>query len=405
MKPYLIPLFAVATLFPRLLALPAPLQQVQLTELLFLPILWLFRFDLWQQCRRFPLFSAAAAAYVFIGGTSAVWAASAGAILEASARGYLAVVSLLTAAHIYQYGAEKLARWWKWGTIITATAALAYYILIMLGVPDIANWVAGFQDYPYFGDVYRLRATGNTYGMWVMLLLPGLLLAWLDFRTGRSSLWPVGLLLVAILPTLSKEFLLAIAGLLLLAKLPPLIGRVLPMALMVVLVFGTHYLLVSSKTVGTSTSYQGEITSMALGSYKVVESVYLPIKRVAVRVGLDNPWLGVGPGQFARHSEAAARPGELPNNFGPFDPHSVWTGAFAETGIFGFIALILLFLVLLGHRPGDLTTIGGVLLLFLVASLFKDVMNFRGLWLLIGWYLVQGEGKREIGWVRAEGLP
>ncbi|NJB86657.1 hypothetical protein GGR26_002434 [Lewinella marina] len=392
MKPFLLPLFAVATLFPRLLSFPSPWEQVQLTELLFFPLLWLFRKELFDSVRRLPAFSSAAGLYVVIGVISGFASGEMGAVLEAGSRGYLAALALLTVAHLYRYGPGQLEAWWKWGTVITAAAALAYYALIMVGVPDQLNWVERFSDYPYLGEVYRMRATGNTYGMWMMLTLPGLLIALGDWHRGRGRLWPVGLILMAMLPTLSKELLLVLTGFLLLSNSPAAVRVGGSVLLGIVLVLGTHYLVVDSESGHHPTSYLGNSTLVSVGDYHLVESVYLPIKRAALRVGQQHPWLGVGPGQFATFSQGAVPPGELPPAFGPFDPHSVWTGTIAETGILGLLTLITLVAVLFAYWPKQITVVGALLILFLISSVFKDVLNFRGLWVLIGWFLAQGAG-------------
>ncbi|MGB3802230.1 MAG: hypothetical protein WA952_20580, partial [Lewinella sp.] len=96
---------------------------------------------------------------------------------------------------------------------------------------------------------------------------------------------------------------------------------------------------------------------------------------------------GVGPGQFQYHTEALEATGQYPTHFGRVNPHSAWTGAFAETGLLGLLGLILLVASLFHYRPGQWTVPAVLLLLFLIASIFKDVMNFRGLWVLIGLYL------------------
>jgi hypothetical protein len=95
-------------------------------------------------------------------------------------------------------------------------------------------------------------------------------------------------------------------------------------------------------------------------------------------------------GRFADHAQQASKPDELPTDFGRFDPHSSWMGAFSETGLLGFAALLVLTVVLGSYSPGANRQLAVLLFLFLVVALFKDVMNFRGLWLLIGCYLGWG---------------
>lgn len=354
-------------------------------------MIWLFRREVGETIRAYPYFFGAAALYLLANFSSAIWAGNAGAMLEAGARGYLIVLGALTLAYLRQFGRERLLGWWKWGTVAVAGIGLLYLGLIYSGVPDRLNWVATFPDYPYFGGVHRLRGTAVTYGMWVMLLLPGFIFAFDDYRNQRGALWPVGLLLLAMLPTLSKEVILAVTGAVLLTDLPAVLRYTVATALTAVLVLGTHYLLLSERSTQQADNYTNGQALLQYGDWTIVESVYTPIKRVAIRVGLQHFWLGVGPGQLYRHSTEAMHPGELPENFGRFDPHSAWTGAFAETGLFGLLGLLMLVAVFWYYRPAALTPVAVLLLLFLIASIFKDVMNFRGLWVLMGVYLSQAD--------------
>ncbi len=387
-----VPAYVVATLFPRLLSLPYPLHQVQLTEILFLVAIYCFRKELWSACRDFPVFFSAAALYIGANLLSGIWAASAGSMLEAGARAYLVVLVAVVVAYIRAFGLEKLAGVWMYSTVVVAVAGLAYYGLIMMGVPDVVNWVQKFAEYPYFGEVLRLRATAATYGMWVMLLLPGLLLAVQASLRRTAAWWPAAIILLAAIPTFSKEILLIIAGILLLSRVPRSWRNIGAGALFVLLWTGTHYLLKPSRADLSTDPYTTGKVVLTAEHWQVVESVYVPIKRVAMQVGWDNFWLGVGPGEFTRISASAAPAISLPPDFGSFDPHSAWTGAFAETGILGLLGLIALIASLIHYRPQQWTVAAVVLLLFLVASVFKDVMNFRGLWVMVGLYVAGGRG-------------
>jgi hypothetical protein len=93
---------------------------------------------------------------------------------------------------------------------------------------------------------------------------------------------------------------------------------------------------------------------------------------------------GVGPGQFAQSTVQLVEEGRYPEKFGRFDPHSAWTGSLAETGLVGFLFLCLLVGYFVMAKPPMTNLIWVLLALFLVSSIFKDIMNFRGVWLLLG---------------------
>ena len=397
-KRALLPIYVAAVFLPRLFAFPAPLQQVQLTELLFLPLLLVHRAALPVVVGRHRVFFATAALYVVANLVSAFFARDAGAIAEATGRGYLVSVVAVVLAYARQYGTEDLVRALKWSTIAVAVGCVLYYLLVMIGLPDRLNAVARIARYPYLGDVYRLRGTANVYGMMYMLLLPGLVYLYVDFRRGNGSVvWPALVLLAGALTLAKENLLFPMAVLLYEARRSTFRHAGLAGAggLAIVLILGTHFLVVP-EAAGAS-PFTAAADPYAIGDLVIVESVYTPIKRAGLEVGRQHPWTGVGPGNFVDYSEQTVAASMLPANFGRFDPHSAWTGAFAETGVFGVLTLLLLVGSLIWYRPATWTVPAILLLLFLVASVFKDVMNFRGLWLMGGLYLCRFGGRTPYG--------
>lgn len=308
-------------------------------------------------------------------------------MLEAVGRAYLVILALVTVAYLHEYGWSKLRRMWKWATVAVATGSLLAYVAIVgFGWADPTRLVNFFGNYPYLGPVYRLRGSAQTYGMLYMVLLPGLLFAYQDWRQRGGAVWSILLIFSAGILTFSKENLLFPIAVLLLER--EWGGWRIPMAglLTVALLLGTHYLIVPADA-DLSDAYTAKRIVWETQHFKLVESVYTPIKRVGLAVGAAHPWVGVGPGQFASYSETASPPNTFVSGFGPFDPHSTWTGAWAETGLFGLLSVLAL-TVCLFYTPMTLARpVGILLLLYLISSVFKDVANYRQLWLLIGWYL------------------
>ena len=397
---YLLPVYAVGTLFPRLLNFPAPLGQVQVTELLFPLLLWVFWRDLGALLRAYPRFTLAGALYLVANLASAAWAGHAGAMLEAGARVYLLVLTYIVVAHGQRYGMDAVVRVWTWATVAVAGGCSLLYLLIAAQVlPNYWGAVSYFPDYPYFGAAYRLRGPAQTYGMLYMLLLPGLLLAYRDWRSQSGAAWPAALIALAGLLTLGKENLLFPIGVLLFeaarATAPDYrtAMRLAADGLAILLLLGTHLLLVRTDSTVLDTAFTSGRSVGGVGDYTVVETNYTANKRAALEVGLQHPLLGVGPGRFAQATVVLADSGRYPAHFGRFDPHSAWTGAFAETGLLGLAGLLALVLVVFGYRPAlPWSAVTVLLLLFLLSSVFKDVMNFRGLWVVVGMYV--GESKR-----------
>ena len=390
----LLPLYAVATLFPRLLSLPGLPPEVQLTELIFPVALWCFRRDLVAQIRRFSWFSVAAGLYVTTNLLSALWAGDAGAVIEAGARLYLVLLVFTVLAHDHYYGNRSIRVYWRHATLLVALALIiAYGLIVFAGMPDPFYLVSYFADYPYLGSGYRLRGTANVYGMLYMLLLPGLLFAYADWRLRGGPWWPVAVILLAGVLTLGKENLLfPIAVLLLEAtlvgreRLAPLL-RLMAAALALLLLLATHLLVVRNDSRLLDTAFTSGESLFEIGTYTIVETNYTTNKRAALLVGARYPLLGVGPGRYADYTANLVAEGSYPVHYDRFDPHSAWTGAFAETGLLGLLGLLALVSALYFYpgRGGAVVTI--LLALFLLTSVFKDVMNFRGLWVIVGLYL------------------
>ena len=126
------------------------------------------------------------------------------------------------------------------------------------------------------------------------------------------------------------------------------------------------------------------------------------LKRTAMEAFLRRPWTGVGAGTFQRETERAYQAGALHAPYRRMDPHSEWCGRLAETGLIGLGSLLLLWAGILRavgrvRRAAGRTSwlpravIAGLLGL-LVNSVNVDIMNFRFLWVGLGWLRTWDEG-------------
>ena len=393
--PYLLPIYVLATLFPNLLRLPYLPAQVQLTELLFPFVLLAYGRPAWRVVRQLPVLSLALAAYCATNVVAALWmeyhfpTRTAGAVAEAGGRCYLALLLPLTVAYLRQYGGRRLSRWWVYATAAVASLSLIVYAAHVAGWMVNNYWVTEVGNYPYFGRVWRLSGPANVYGMYAMLLLPGLCLA--ASRRRYLLALPIGL---ALLLTFAKENVLVFVALgvylAAIARRPAVrrAGMVLALLATVFLQGITHLLLTELNGPVSRTAYTNGRVVWSDGQLALMETNYTENKRAAVLLAGRRPWLGYAPGQFGKWTEDLVAEGNYPANFGRFDPHSVWTGALVETGLLGLLAL--LFLVAIIWRTGSLRVspvLGAILCCFLVASVFKDIMNFRQLWVLLGWWV------------------
>lgn len=124
------------------------------------------------------------------------------------------------------------------------------------------------------------------------------------------------------------------------------------------------------------------------------QSIIRPsLTKMAIGMGLDNPMLGVGRGNFVLNSKPYAdkvydkRDDFVYNEITRVVPHTTFIGMFAELGILGFIVFSSIFIVLfykMFKYPKKINIIIIICMLcFFVESLALNLENFRGLWLFL----------------------
>lgn len=124
------------------------------------------------------------------------------------------------------------------------------------------------------------------------------------------------------------------------------------------------------------------------------QSIIRPsLTKMAIGMGLDNPILGVGRGNFILNSKPYAdkvydkRNDFVYNEITRVVPHTTFIGMFAELGILGFITFSSIFIVLfykMFKYPKKINIIIIICMLcFFVESLALNLENFRGLWLFL----------------------
>lgn len=410
--------------FVRVVFLPYVDAKVQPTEVVFLLLfplaLLAYGKKLWLKDR---WLMGGLLAYLLTNFVAALAAGVLPAMLEAFGRGYLVLLALIVAVWVKEAPndrPQKILDWLLYGTTALAFCSYVGYAAALLGYGNSLVHVYG--NYPYLGTLFRASGFTGGPGMLIIVLLLPLLYAWRCWRKGKMSLaWFAFLLPLAGL-TFAKEILLLGLGLLLVD--PWFRGRGRWMqggvigAVAVVFWLGTHLIIQQRQPVETSALAGTEYTSGNLllegEHFQLLETSYLALKRAGISVSLKHPLVGVGPGQFSRALPAEQVAGVYPEHIPLYDPHSTWLGAMAETGSFGFLALLFLSVLLyqrirtlpapsalpIGRKtntkvvspttieptqvPNIVLCLQVFLLLLLILSVSKDVANFRFVWVFIG---------------------
>jgi len=393
-------LWAYALLLPlrRLYFLPALSSRLQLTELVFLlaaPLaLWVYRRRLLTALASPPV--VALLAYLFVLSLATFSGASPADYPELLGRFYLLGVLLVFATYVADLGApgqRKVIVAWTAGLYLMGGLAYLGYALALAGYPT--PLVSYYENYPYFGTLYRaVGSAGGATALVALALLP-LTVAYLRWRRTGARPWLLIFFAPLLLLTFSKEVLLLLLALTL---VEPLLQSRRGLRTVVVLSLSLLYLLTTHvlvEPVGDHSPRQSERVytsgrTLWEGEHvRLVETSYTSLKRAAVSVAADHPWLGVGadgfPDQLPRKKAEGIYPAHLPD----YIPHSTWFGTLAETGLLG-LGTLLAFVLSLGRllfanvRHPAATALDHCLLAYfsalLVGSLAMDLLHLRFFW-------------------------
>lgn len=395
-------LFLISTAFLEFPLYPEWNHRVQLPELIFLIIvvglisgIFIGKVKLQFSWTYLDL---AVGGYLLINVVSALFHPTSSSFLEVFGKFYLAGIYLIFRLGIL-YG------WINWKVIIKGIALLALTIILMtfwaygvLLFGQENSLLTKFVDYPYFGTVYRAKATLQTPSMYISTVNWCFLFLMTDsYHSGFS--WPKGLLLCGLmgcaLLSLAKGFLLTVLISLVVITLylfyqkRRLLVPVVSIVVLVCYIGITNFVYISHpQKVQIGATFLEQ--SPQISDAHWVPSSYWAVKKAAWITGTGNVWLGVGPGNFNGHLATLKKQGDYPDHLPLYDPHSVWLGAFAETGVFGLIAVI----VLVGIATKQVLVMGGThpfrlcliiwLLVFIIEGFNGDLMNFRHYWIQFG---------------------
>lgn len=262
-----------------------------------------------------------------------------------------------------------------------------------------------YEDYPYFGDTIRVSGFTSTPHMLASLLNVSILFLLISLfeKKNVQSLFVFAILSLAYIFTFAKIVVLLVIGVIfiLLRKrdfnlLVKNGLRFISFSLFVFYMFATHFMLISKTNpnldaIRNKAFNTGEIIGETQNNY-IIPTAYFTLKQSAFHLGKTNLLTGVGAGNHEKYFHQLKEEGLFPKHIPDYDPHSTYFGSFAETGIFGFAAILFLTFVTFKMSNQILKTkkyynlkiaVVACLFIFFMEAISVDAINFRHLWLVL----------------------
>jgi O-antigen ligase len=382
--------------------------KLQLTEIVFFLLLPFVPYaKVWQyQVSNNLTFIKLVLVYLALDLISSLLSHQTSAIAESLGRCYLFTVFLILSYQFSTINLDGLMERMSYTFIFCALGIilLSTYGYLMLAFNRHTPYLMFFDIYPYFGRLYRLR--GPTVFPSMLISLLSLLLVFVMGIFGHSKIKKSRLaiifllLFVCALLTLSKSILLvALCIVVFLLKRIGSLNKatfiITALFFTLLISFFTHVIVMKAGSAEEQTVLASHFTSdkvlYEFNGYQVLETGYLTLKRVEIKMAAEHPFFGVGTGNFNKRIHIYKQQGLFPKKFSDFDPHCTYLGALVENGIFAAIALLAIFFYIVSTfvKRKDLLTNSILLsfflifLVFLIDGISTDILNFRHLWVFL----------------------
>lgn len=294
------------------------------------------------------------------------------------------------------------------GGAVIAAVGLAEWFLHNVG--GLAMWqdrYPGDLTYPLLGTTSRAAGAAVTPTMQAVLLVPPLLVGAARLLAGSSRRWDrvaTAVVALGLCWTTSKTILVAAVGVALLARSTArgtaarraaTAGAVVAAVVLVVATHVTaHDATDRAPDLAWARGVPVELPSARLGDLTVEATSYSKLKAAGLELVVERPLLGWGPDGFDVGLVSLRPPGWVAPGDAVYDPHSTYTGALAEGGLLGALALAAFAVAVaasclrLVRRPvgsgADALALVVSLACFALEAVSTDVLRFRSLWFLVG---------------------
>lgn len=263
-----------------------------------------------------------------------------------------------------------------------------------------------YKNYPYLGDVIRVNGFTSTPNMLASILNVSIIFLLINiFEKRNLRLFSIlSILLTAYFFTFAKIIILLFIGVIFLiiqkqqfnlSAFTKFSLRFIALSFFILYLVGTHFIFVKKTDLALEEIKKSAFnTGVVVGktaSYEIIPTSYLTLKQSTYYLGKEHFFTGVGVGNHGIYFKRLKEEGLFPKHIPNYDPHSTYFGSFAETGIFGLLAILYLTFVLFKISRFLLKTskynrlvlaVSSCLVIFIMEAISVDAMNFRHLWLL-----------------------
>jgi hypothetical protein len=312
---------------------------------------------------------------------------------------YLVFLTIVMTRAIFHSKEEKegLIKGMVIAMIIGALLSIALSLLMQYVIGMEVKYIDEKESFPYFGQIYRIKAFTAQPGNLATILSIGIIFLW--HQKFQLKKWILALAFLALIMTFSKTGFLVC-----LVILISMIGH-LKMTLhnritfsSILLIGGILFYILPTvlRPVDTGTEipkpeqYQyGKAPILSYKGMDIYPSVYYFLKTASKELVSENLLKGVGPAKFNTAIDELKKQGQFPKHIPSYSPHDSYLGTAVEYGLPGIIGFSILFFTIIQmfikQKNSDplIISIGACILFILLHGLMTDSHHFRHFWLVL----------------------
>ena len=267
--------------------------------------------------------------------------------LQVTSTLYLISLYFLISKVLIPNNSKKLNLMLRYGSAIgfwlmIAVGVIGFWVHYLFGVK---NFVLIYDDYPYFGNVFRVKGFSYSPNIYISLLC---FFTCIKHYSEKLKWWHILLVFVLAIATLTKEALILIAILLVFSV--QIINLNKKLLFIPVLLAGLLYLVFSWFVISFNNkefAIHGNVKRVTSVSpvysnsdFEIYSTTYFSLFKTGIIMFKDNPVTGVGLGNFSKELINYSNSGIYPEHYEKYDPHDSYFGIASQLGILYLIFIV-----------------------------------------------------------------